>query len=573
MRQTILIIIALAVALATLTGCSTPEESAAAEVLPPTLEIGDVRGGVGTTASAGVDLEALETGEAERVRVEWTADFRATNLADVSIRRGPDVSTTATVAMEKTGDATWTFSVESMASDFDSAGTIALIDVKAPSRIITRKQILIEKASASADSATLAVTPVAGTLAFSLVTDPVLLFSVLAGVVAGIYWLSQRKALAKFFELLPPLIWMYFVPMVLTTAGLIPDSSPVYSPFMSRVMLPAILVLLLIPSDIRSIVQLGPKAILVMLIATSGIAIGAITSFGIFNAVMPDALPPDTWKGVAAIAGSWIGGSPNMTAVIETVGTPPGLIGPLVIVDTVLAYSWLGLLIAMSAYQRKIDRWNKADARIIDDISARLQAEQNAKARSPITADIAFMVAIAFLVSQLCMALGKPIDSLVADKWKIEFLAEIFSSYGWGILLITAAGLFLSTTKVRELEFCGASAIGYTGLYLLLTTYGARANLVAILEVPIFFALGFVWLVIHIAILFAGVKLTRAPLFLGATSSMANIGGTASAPVVAAAYNSSMAPVGLLMAILGGVLGTPVALLIIATTCKALAGE
>ncbi len=570
MRQITCLFTALLCAMAILTGCSPGGEP---ERLPPAFEITKVRGGIGSTASASVKVGALDPGDAETVRIGWTADFRAENLQSVAIRRGPGVGATAEVSAERGGDSSWTFSVESAASDFESGGTIAYIDVEAPSRIVTLKQILLEDFSATADGAALVVSPVAETLAFSLVTDPVLLFSLLATVVAGVYWCSQRKALAKFFDLFPPLIWMYFVPMVLTTAGLIPDSSPVYSPFMSRVMLPAILVLLLIPADIRSIVQLGPKAILVMLIATLGITVGAITSFGIFNATMPDALPPETWKGVAAIAGSWIGGSPNMTAVIESVGTPPSLIGPLVIVDTVLAYSWLGLLIAMSSWQRKIDTWNKADARVIDDISARLKAEQDSKARAPITADIAFMVAVAFLVSQVCLAIGKPVDHLVANVWKIDFLSEVFSAYGWGILLITAAGLLLSMTKVRELEFCGASSIGYTGLYLLLTTYGAQANLVAILEVPVFFALGFVWLAIHIGILFLGVKLTRAPLFLGATSSMANIGGTASAPVVAAAYNPSMAPVGLLMAILGGVLGTPIALMVIATACKALAGE
>ncbi len=183
------------------------------------------------------------------------------------------------------------------------------------------------------------------------------------------------------------------------------------------------------------------------------------------------------------------------------------------------------------------------------------------------------MIGVAFVASQICIYLGKPIYAFIDETLKLELISSVVSSYGWAILLITAVGLFLSTTKVRRLDYSGASSLGYTGLYLLLTCYGAQANFQAVLEVPVFFGIGFVWLIIHIIILYIGVRLTRSPLFLGATSSMANIGGTASAPVVAAAYNPSMAPVGLLMAILGGVLGTPLALFVIATFGKMIAGE
>lgn len=451
--------------------------------------------------------------------------------------------------------------------------TLASVTLRMPWRLMQGgSQILRVVEARQADGSDFGVTATPGRVSTHLVTEPVSLFTFLAFIVAGIYWLSSLAPLRTFFRYAPPLIWMYFIPMIMTTVGVTPDTSPLYSPFMSRVMLPAVLVLLLIGADVRSVVQLGPKAIAVMLVATLGIVVGAIVSTGVFAWLAPGALPEDTWKAVAALAGSWIGGSPNMTAVIETLGTPPSLIGPMIVVDTVLAYSWLGLLIAMSAYQRQIDAYHKADARVLDEISSRLQAEQEASARAPRVADIAYMGAIAFVVSQACLFFGAPLDVFFKDVLGLTFLSGIINAFGWGILLITAVGLFLSTTRVRDLEYCGASSIGYVGLYLLLTTYGARANLTAILEVPVFFALGALWLAIHIAILYAGLRLLRAPLFLGATSSMANIGGTASAPVVAAAYHPSMAPVGLLMAILGGTLGTPVALFLVATATRVVSG-
>ncbi|MGF1571513.1 MAG: DUF819 domain-containing protein [Sumerlaeia bacterium] len=407
-----------------------------------------------------------------------------------------------------------------------------------------------------------------GTSRFSA---PASVFGLLAVVVAGVFALSTLPALKGFFTYLPPLIWMYFIPMLLTTFGVTPDTSPLYSPFFSRIILPAILVLLIIPTDIRTVSQLGAKAVGVMLFATLGIVCGAIGSFWFFNTFFGSSLPPDTWKGLAGLSGSWIGGSPNMTAVFESVGASPSIIGPMIIVDTVVAYSWLGLLVALSGYKERIDAFNKADSRIIDELNARLQVEQETHQRAPRALDVALMVGLAFGLSQLCLWVGPMIYDVITSTGD-KFFSSVLSGYAWGILLITAAGLYLSTTKARTLDFCGASNIGTVGLYLMLTTYGAQADLRAILDVPILFGIGIMWLMIHIIVLAVGVRLLRAPLFMLATGSMANIGGTASAPVVAAAYYPSMAPVGLLMAIIGGSIGTPVALLLVASSLRWLAG-
>lgn len=550
-----------------LAGCSSEAEK---PVKTPELKIPDLRGTPGAAITVPVRASNLPSGAAG---VEWTIRFRSDAMGEPSLEPGPDSPVGARIDVSALGDHAYKVSIDAPEGIDLADGQLASLTVQAPKRPIIRQAVTIHDPQViRTGGATVALSSDPSSFGVSLIGDPVVLLAFLSGIVALIYWLSTLPALEKLFTYCPPLIWMYFVPMVTTTLGITPDSSALYSPFMSRVVLPAILVLLLIPTDVKAVTKLGSKAVLMMLFATTGIVVGAIGSFGLFNTIMPSAIPEDTWKGIAALAGSWIGGSTNMFAVLESVGTPPNIIGPLVIVDTVLAYSWLGLLIALVPHQDKIDRKFKADTSTIEEVSAKLLTEEENKARAPKTADIAFMLGIALIVSQLAMVLGNPVFHLFDEILGLKALSQVVSSYAWGILIITAAGLLLSMTKVRDLGFCGASSIGYVGLYLLLTTYGARANLVAILEVPVFFGIGAVWMAVHVAFLYAGFRILRVPVFLAATSSMANIGGTASAPVVAAAYNQSMAPVGLLMAILGGVLGTPLALFVIGTACRAISG-
>lgn len=552
-------------------GCSKSESKAVPT--PASLVVEDIRGGAGDTVTFPVLARNLP---ANTAAVEWTLDLRLKGVDASSIRLGSAAPNNSRVSAEPStaGEPVFRYRVEADTGTTLSKGEIARVSFKAPNRIVGRRPIQMPEATATlADGSTVALTPDTQTIGISLISNPVTLFTFLAGCVAVIFWLSQAKALKTFFRYFPPLIWTYFVPMICTTIGITPDASSLYSPFMARIILPAVLVLLLFPSDIRGLSRLGWKALAVMLTATTGIVLGAVGSFTLFATLFPSSIPPEAWKGIAALSGSWIGGSANMMAVLEATSAPPSIVGPLVVVDTVLAYSWMGLLIAMSAYQRQVDAFHKADSRVIDEISAHLEAEHGAHARDPKVFDVALMIGSAFVVSQLCLWIAGPLDGFVTKTLKWTLVSEVINAFGWGILLITAAGLLLSMTPLRRLDYCGASSLGYVGLYLLLTTYGARANLQAVLEVPVFFGIGFVWIVIHVVVLYAGLRLFKAPLFLGATASMANIGGPASAPVVAAAYNPSMAPVGLLMAILGGVLGTPIALFIVGTICKAVSGQ
>lgn len=541
---------------------------------PPQLSFGaNIVGAPNESITVPISLKRLPNG----VRaVEWTVDFRRVEVPEPTgrIAFGAPEGTSLSIARESDTPRVYAFRVEAPEGELLSNGQIVLLKFSTPDNILPRQIADLPRAVAIEDDGTQITLDYDNlAVAVSRISKPTTLAAFLAGIVALIYVLAQAPALQGFFRYFPPLIWMYFVPMFCTTIGITPDESSLYSPFFSRIMLPAILILLLIPSDIKGLTRLGGKALFMMLFATSGIVVGVIASFALFNGLFPDSLPQGSWKGMAGLTGSWIGGSPNMFAVIEALNTPPSIIGPLVIVDTVCAYTWLGVLIALVPHQHKIDRYHKADTRAIDEISAKLQTEHDTNARSPRIADIAFMIGVALVASQACLWAGTPVYNFFTNVLGFEALSEIMTSFAWSILLITAVGLLLSMTPVRHLDYCGASSIGYVGLYLLLTGYGAQANLRAILEVPVFFGIGVVWIAIHIAFLYAGMRILRAPVFLTATSSMANIGGTASAPVVAAAYNQSMAPVGLLMAILGSVMGTPLALFVVATTCKYIAGE
>jgi len=345
--------------------------------------------------------------------------------------------------------------------------------------------------------------------------------------------------------------------------------------------LPAVIVLLLIPSDTASIARAGPKAIAMMLVGTTGIVAGAAASFGLFLGILPaGTLPPDAWRGVASLSGSWIGGSPNMAAIAASLGINGSILfGKMVVVDTLCAYTWLGVLIALVAWQNRIDRFNRADSALVGELATRLSQQQAERERPLTMADFVAILAVGFLVSQACLIVGGWMSGIVKNAeaagglmTRIN-LSQVLSAFGWGILFTTFVSVALSFTRLRNVGDAGAFSIGNTGLYLLLTTFGAQADLRLIEPGDLWLiAIGAVWLLVHIAVLFIGARLLRAPLFLTAIASMANVGGTASAPVVAAAFHPSLAPVGLLLAILGGIIGTPIGLLIVGKICAAIAG-
>ena len=381
----------------------------------------------------------------------------------------------------------------------------------------------------------------------ALITDPMAVFGFLAAVVALVFWISELPRFKKVFEVIPPVIYVYFLPMLATTAGITPSASPLYEWTVPYLLLFALL-MLMVSVDVSSIAKLGGMALFMVAAGTVGIVIGGPISLLIFQG----ALPADAWTGFAALSGSWIGGTANMVAIAESVGTSPDAMGPVIVVDTVVGYGWMGVLIALVGFQSRFDRRTRARTEVVEETNSRL-AEMDRERRPTTLRDAVVMIGMGMACAVGAQRLGQGLPA-IGDP-------TIVSGTTWSILIVVTGGLALSFTRLRELEKVGASGLGYTALYLLLAGIGAQADLRAVLDAPVYLAAGAVWIAIHVGVLLIAARIVRAPLFFVATGSMANIGGAASAPVVAGVYHRAMAPIGLLMAVAGYILGIYAALL------------
>ena len=371
-----------------------------------------------------------------------------------------------------------------------------------------------------------------------LVSNSAILVYLLA-LVSLIYWLQTQSWMKGVFKYFPPVIWVYFLPMISTTLGITPPQAELYT-WVKNHLLPAALILLLLSADVKAILKLGPKAIGTMLGGTVGIVLGGMISIAIFGAWLPE----DAWQGMGALSGSWIGGSANMVAIGTSIGVRDALFGVMIIVDTVVGYGWMLVVIAISGFQARLDRFNQVTDTTVADLTAHVEAN-TAKPLPLSFPGLIWIVTLGLGAGYLCLIAGQYIPPL----------GDVVTAFGWTVILVSIVGLVLSFTPVAQLEREGASHLGNFFLYILLATIGAKADLKAITEAPLFMAVGVVWIAVHATILFTTGRLLKAPMFLIATSSQANIGGVVSAPIVASVYQKGLAPVGLLMGVLGNILG------------------
>jgi uncharacterized membrane protein len=373
-----------------------------------------------------------------------------------------------------------------------------------------------------------------------MMDHPIYIAVVLLSIEAAILALADRPIGKKLFRFLPSMFWIYFLPMVVSTAGLLPENSRFYDQI-SLFILPSALILLLLSADIRGILRLGPKALGVMAAGIAGIAVGAPIVILLYRTW----LPPEAWKGIGILSASWIGGSANMIAVRQAIGTPRSVFGPIVVVDTIIPYVWMGLLIALSVYQTAFDRWNKSDVRLLDELGTRAGGYDTCNSKITIPA---IMIILA-----LC----------AAGTWAAVFPTiylprgrSVISPAAWTVILATLLGIVLSFTPARKLERCGSNTIGFALLYFVLASIGAQTNFSKVSSVPILLLVGATWIAIHAVFLLIAARLLKAPMALVAAASQASIGGPASGPVVAAIYHPKLASAGLLLAVLGNILGT-----------------
>lgn len=371
---------------------------------------------------------------------------------------------------------------------------------------------------------------------------------------------SDKPGWQKFYTYIPSLLLCYFIPSILNSLGLISGEESNLYYVASRYLLPASLVLLTISIDFKGILNLGPKAIIMFLAGTVGIIVGGPIAVILFSYVAPDVVggvgPDAVWRGLSTVAGSWIGGGANQTAMFEVFEPSADLFSAMITVDIIVANIWLAFLLYGAGISGRIDAWFKADASPITELRKKIESYQASIAKIPTLADITAICAVGFAVTA--------VGHLGAD-WIAPWITEnapqlsnlsLDSEFFWIIVIATTGGLALSFTRTRNLEGAGASKIGSLFLYVLVATIGMQMNVLAIFENPGLFLIGLVWILVHVTILFIVAKIINAPFFFIAVGSQANVGGAASAPIVASAFHPALAPVGVLLAVLGYALGT-----------------
>lgn len=389
-----------------------------------------------------------------------------------------------------------------------------------------------------------------------MITHPVFIIVFLLLVEAAVLYAAGHPRFKKYFQFLPSVFWIYFLPMLASTVGLIDEKSPIYQKIITH-FLPASLVLLLIPIDIKAIMRLGPTAIMMFFAGSFGIMMGTVLVFGLFKQWVGD----EFWSGFGALSASWTGGSANMIAVKEAIATPEHIFAPMVVVDTIVPYVWMGFMVAMSGSQALYDRWNGSDRNVLDDLAAKVSGTA-----SDIKKAWRWEYAAGFIVVALMASLG-----LQRVARLLPVVENVISVTAWTIILVTLLGIGLSFTRVRQMEHFGMSRVGYFLLYFVLTAIGAKASLSHLNATLLLILAGFLIVLFHSFILIIASKLLRAPMFLVAVASQANVGGVASTPIVAEIYQPGLASVGLLLAILGNICGTYLGI-ITSQLCRWVAG-
>lgn len=392
----------------------------------------------------------------------------------------------------------------------------------------------------------------------ALITDDTVVMGLLAVALGLVFWTSSRPAgfWKKFYTYVPALLLCYFIPAIFNSAGWIDGNKSGLYPMARDYLLPTALVLLTLSIDFEGIRRMGPKMVIMFLVGTLGVMLGAALAFGLFEVISPATVSGDTWRGMTTVAGSWIGGGANQAAMKEVFNVDANLFGQFVAVDVIVANVWMAVILFLAGRAEAFDRWTGADTRAIDDMKRRIEDYQAQHSRIPTLADVMVILAIGLGATGLSHALGKPLAGWIGEVAPQLSRYSLTSGFFWVVVFATTIGLLLSFSRARKLEGAGASKIGSAALYILVATIGMHMDLGALFDRPRLFALGFCWITVHAAIMLVVAKLIRAPLFFMAVGSQANIGGAASAPVVASAFHPSLAPVGVLMAVLGYALGT-----------------
>ena len=389
-----------------------------------------------------------------------------------------------------------------------------------------------------------------------MITDGFFFLATLIGIAAILVYLEKRRGMAV-FKYVPGFVFLYLIAATLNTLGVFgqTDSIDAVGSGVKDALLPAMIMLLLFQCDVRQIIKLGPKLMLTYTAAVVSIFAGFVVAFLLFRGL----LDPEAWKGFAALAGSWTGGSANMVAVQEILQAPESLFGHVLIVDTIVYSLWLLLMFSGTGIAQRFNAWVKADTSYLETQAAAVANSGDASAGeggknkggdsngSGETLDLVALFRV--------IALG--LFASAAATWVGDQLPEIgvvVTSTTWTILIVSVLGLIIGSTRFGKMP--GASEVSHIMLYIIIGIIAAGSDFSSLVEAPLYLLAGFVVVAIHLLLMVVYAKLTRTELFSIAVASTANIGGVASAPVVASAYSQQLVPVGVLYALIGAFAGT-----------------
>ena len=396
----------------------------------------------------------------------------------------------------------------------------------------------------------------------ALITNDAVVLGILMGILGLVFWTAESNIpfFKRLYTFIPPILLCYFLPGLLNSMGIISGTTSVLYTMASRYLLPASLVLFTLSLDLRELWKLRKKAGLMFITASISIMLGGPAAVFLVSLFAPEIVggegAEEVWRGLSTVAGTWIGGGANQAAMYEIFKPSPDLFSAMVALDVFISYLWMALLLFGAGKNMLINRFLKADDQSVTEIKDKIEAYQLSIMRIPKMEDILLILGIGFGITGIAHFGADHIAPWITTNAPHLSAFSLTSGFFWLVIIATTLGMILSFTKLRNLEGAGASRIGSVLLYVLIATIGMQMNIMAIFNKPGILIVGLVWILIHAIVIFIVAKLTKTPFFFLAVGSMANIGGPASAPVIASAFHPSLAPIGVLLAVFGYVIGT-----------------
>ena len=373
-----------------------------------------------------------------------------------------------------------------------------------------------------------------------MITDGFTYVAVIVFFSGAVVW-AEKMYKGTVFKYVPAVVIIYFGTMLLSTGAVWEKTDDVnlYYHLTKRNLLPVMIFLMLLRCDVRKIMTLGPRMLLGFFTASLSIMLGFIIVYGSLKGMYE----PDTWKSFAALSGSWMGGTGNMVAIQEALHVPSGKMGYALLMDSIDYAIWVMVLLALIPFAPLFNKWTKSDTRVLDQIGMYLNEARHKMKHYGDFPDLMVLIGTGSLISALSMHLAGKLPTTV-----------FITPTAWTVIMVTIAGIVSAMTPLARVP--GSSQLSNAALYILVGLIGSRANFAELTQAPLYIISGFLIIAIHAVLLALAAKVFKLDLFTCAVASLANIGGVASAPILAAAYSKALIPVGVLMAMLGYVIGT-----------------